>query len=134
MAVGGGLQYPGVTVLDPPVFSLYGDGRAIYSEDRMTDNKHDVQLWQAQLSPATVDELTTFALDTAGLRHARDSYTDADIYDAGTTAFEVHADGVDKVMSVYALGYDNGDGSPSPEASARAGFELLANRLSSFGS
>jgi hypothetical protein len=134
MTVGGGLQYPGVTVLDPPVFSLYGDGRAIYTEDRKTDDMHDVQLWQAQLSSAAVEELMTYALDTAGLRAARGLYTDAAVYDAGTTTFEVHADGVDKVVSVYALGYQDINASPGPEASARAGFELLANRLSTFGS
>lgn len=132
MATFGGLPYPGITVQDPPDYTLYGDGHVIYTEDQTADNVHQVQLWHARLTPDQVAELLSFALDTAGLRSARERYEDMPIFDVGSTIFEIHADGVDKSVFIYALG-DFGIPDP-PDAAARAAFLELKKRLVTVGS
>ncbi len=51
------------------------------------------------------------------------------VADAGFTTFDVHAGGVDKTVSVTALGMDAQGG---PDAIARANFQQLAQHLADF--
>jgi hypothetical protein len=81
-------------------------------------------LLQSHLSPAVADALITRALERFGLRKARDEYAVDGVADATTTVFTVHADGVDKTVSVYGLGV--GDG---PQRRALRRFERLGARL-----
>ena len=51
------------------------------------------------------------------------------VADAGTTTFDVHAGGVDKTVSVTALGMDTAG---VPDGIARANFQQLAEHLADF--
>ena len=130
MWISGGFLYPGTTVDLPPAFTLYGDGRVIYTIERPLANggvRHE--LHQAQLDEEHVAALLSFALDQGALATARESYTDVPIADATTTNFEIHAAGVDKTVAVYALGDFE---EPGPETNARAAFKTLAEALHGF--
>jgi hypothetical protein len=50
------------------------------------------------------------------------------VADAGSTFFNINAGGVEKVVSIYALGLDDG-----PDRADRAGFSQLAEVLNDFG-
>ena len=57
---------------------------------------------------------------------ARESYDNPMIADAGTTTFDVHAGGVDKTVSITALGADT----PGvPDGIARANFQQLGRSI-----
>ena len=130
MNVGGGLPWPAKTIEDPPRFTLLGNGLAIYSmtvED--ADGTFRNELHRAQLDDAQVDALLYDALGTGGLAVAQEQYRDVDVYDAGTTRFEVHAGGIDKAVSVYALGIAD---VMAPSRFERIAFSALASRLGRF--
>ena len=130
MWVGGGLPNPGKTVEEPPEFTLYGNGRVIHVTEQASGNGPGVsELRQAQLTDDQIDVLLRIALNDGGLGAAQKSYSDVQVFDAGSTWFEVHAGGVDKTVRVYALGFmDN----LTPSAQIRAAFRLLAGKLHDF--
>jgi len=130
MNVGGGLPWPAKTIEEPPRFTLLGNGLAIYSmtiED--ADGRSRNELHRAQLDDAQVDALLYDALGTGGLAAAQEQYRDIDVYDAGTTRFEIHAGGIDKAVSVYALGIAD---VMAPSRFERIAFSALASRLGRF--
>ena len=126
------MPYPGGTVESPPPFTLYGDGHAVYVDYMFqTSEGTEIGLRHAQLSEDQVTDLITFALEDGGLTDARASYDDdMAATDQGNTVFEIHGGGVDKIVSVYALG---GSSAGNPDEAARSKFELLARRLQNFG-
>jgi hypothetical protein len=128
---GGGLRYPGATVEEPPFFTLYGDGRVIYTtpSDDAPDDTYRLDLWQAQLNSEQMSALMSFALDEGGLASARERYEYDGIADAGTTWFDLRIDGVSKTVAVYALGYVDED---VPDLEMRARFDRLATELRQF--
>ncbi len=131
MAISGGLRYPGATVESPPAFTLYGDGRVIYSIQRpRPDGSTLTELRQARLTEEQIATMVENALGPGGLAAARVWYADVPIADDVTTNFEVHAGGVDKTVAVYALGYSE---EGMPDAAARLAFEGLAQALRGFG-
>jgi hypothetical protein len=131
MSIGGGLPWPGKTVDDPPRFSLFGDGLAIYQVNtRSADGTPRSELRAARLDQNQVDALIADALGAGGLLAAELSYRDVDVYDAVTTRFEFHAGGVDKTVGVYALGLQD---FLAPSRDERAAFSSLAHRLGDFG-
>jgi hypothetical protein len=131
MAVIGGLRYPGATVEAPPTFTLYGDGRVIYTIERpRQDDSPAIELRQARLTEEQIAALVENALGPGGLATAREHYGDVPLADDVTTVFEVHAHGVDQTVAVYALGYSGDD---VPDTAARVAFRELAEGLVNFG-
>ncbi len=132
MQVGGGFVPIEIAFLESPTFTLYGNNVAIFRPATDAGDLTDpVPPYACSvLSPQQVDHLLTFALDEGGLRDADERYANPFIVDTPNTAFTVDADGVDKVVVVEALGFD--EQAPDPEARAR--FGALAAALSDFGS
>lgn len=132
MSIGGGLRYPGATVEEPSIFTLYGDGRAIYTTRALTnpDTTGRSDLWQAKLTPDQVASLLEFALVTSGLAVARGHYNgEIPVADAPTTTFEARVGNAIKTVSVYYLDYTE---EPVPDAEARRRFGGLAEELMQF--
>lgn len=131
MSIVGGLRYPGSTVEAPPTFTLYGDGRVIYTiEHSRPDDAPSIELRQARLTEEQIAAIVDNALGPGGLAAARERYADVPLADDVTTVFELHAHGVDKTVSVYALGYLADE---VPDQEARALFRALADGLRNFG-
>ena len=132
MSVGGGLRYPGATLEEPPRFTLYGDGRVIYTMPAPAHPERSARfdLHQARLDEAQMGSLLQFALGDAGLAVARARYADVPIADDATTTFEIHGGGFDKTVAVYALGYTE---EGVPDLQARARLQALADQLAGFG-
>jgi hypothetical protein len=136
MEEGGGFVPIEVAAGGAPVFTLYGDGRVVFQQlqetfpeagpDGITRNAP----WRtAQLDAGQVEELLTFALGPGGLGTARDNYADVATIDAGNTIFKINAGGLDKTVTITALGMDSTGG---PDDAARAQFKVLADRLRDF--
>ncbi len=121
----GGLPYPGDTVESPPEFTLYSDGLVIYSSSIHNGTSTTVNIGHAQMTAEQAATLLTSALTEGGLADAKLSYPDAPIFDDGTTEFEIHANGVDKIVSAYALGWEAG----VPDVVDRRKLRALAERL-----
>jgi hypothetical protein len=127
MSTGGGLLYPGDTVEPPPEFSLYSDGHVIYSRSIRNGTATSVEMGHGRFRADQVTALLQDAMGPGGLAVARASDRDAPIFDAGTVNFEIHAGGVDKVVSVYALGFE--EGVPAADVANRRALAALAERL-----
>ncbi len=128
----GGFLYPGTTLDEAPTFTLYGDGRVIYTVDQPRPGgaiEREPRL--AQLSDEQVGALLEYALGPGGLATARSRYADVPLADGTTTNFEINAGGSHKTVAVYALGEFE---EPGPDAAARDSFEALASTLRSFDS
>jgi hypothetical protein len=131
---GGGFVPMGFLVTQAPQFTLYGAGTVIFKQlDTRMGMPAGVQAMlpflTVQLDEPAVQELLRFALETGHLATAGDHYDNSMVADAPTTLFTVHAGGVQKVVSVYALGIE---ANPGPEAADREAFSLLARRLVNF--
>ena len=85
----------------------------------------------AKLSEDQIQDLLEFALGDGGLGIARANYENGMIADASTAIFTVNAGGLQKKVTVYALGMDV-DPANSADAPARAAFQRLAERLADF--
>ncbi len=133
--VGGGFVPFGYVVTQAPSFVLYGDGTVVFRDDTATPPPAEgsisrmIPFRTARLSEAKVQELLAFALAEGGLAAASDSYPYDMVADAPSTIFEIHGGGVEKKVSVYALGIDGPD---VPDTSARRAFAVLAEVLRSF--
>ena len=131
----GGFVPPSFFVSQAPIFTLYGDGTAIF-RDPMADPPPAVggampnrPFRTARLTEDRIQETLTMAIGVGGLGTARLDYPNDMIADASTALFTIRAGGLDKTVSVYALGLDI----PGvPDAGARAAFNLLTQRLSDF--
>ena len=132
LRVGGGFVPVEWAFIESPTFTLYGNNVAIYrpagDPGELTDPLPSYAC--SVLSPKQVDALLLLALDESGLRDADERYANPYIVDTPNTTFTVTADGVEKVVVVEALGFE--DQAPDPEARAR--FEALAATLSDFDS
>lgn len=113
-----------------PQFSLYGDGRAIWYTPTAASSTAPAPLHLAQLTEAQIQSLLRYALDAGGLRTAGTNYRLSGVSDAATSTFTIDAGGVNKSVSVYALGMTAAGGSDS---AARASFQALATKLGDFG-
>jgi hypothetical protein len=129
METSGGFLAPAAQLLGAPSFTLFGDNTAIFRAEQSPDGPQYPIFLRVTLQPSQVDELLGFALDQGQLRTARDTYT-RPAPDAPTTIFAIDADGVQKRVSVTALGANGGAGGPD-EAAYRA-FQKLAARLDGF--
>ena len=132
---GGGFVMPGFLASQVPPFTLYGDGTVIFRNPalQLPPAEGSVSpanpMRTAKLTEDQIQELLVYALGEGGLAVARASYENMMVADAGTAVFTVHAGGVDKTVSVYALGMDTQGGADAP---ARAAFQKLAAKLADF--
>ena len=134
---GGGFVAPGFLATETPIFTLYGDGVVVFRNPAL-DMPQAVgsvfpqnPLRTAKLSEEQIQDLLEFALGDGGLGIARANYENGMIADAPTATFTVNAGGLQKKVTVYALGMDV-DPANSADAPARAAFQRLADRLADF--
>ena len=118
-----------VRQLSMPTFTLYGDGTAIYRPQGGTFDAPP-PLQQAQLSVAQMEDLIGFALGAGGIAAADAVYDNMFVTDQPTTNFILDAFGVDKTVSVYALGFPPPE--PSPDDAELARLTRLGETLSDF--
>jgi hypothetical protein len=136
MEQGGGFVPIEVAAGGAPIFTLYGDGRVVFQQfqdvfpEAGPDGITRYPAWRtAQLDAGQVEELLTFALGPGGLGTARDIYADVAVIDAGNTIFKIDAGGLDKTVTITALGMEPTGG---PDDADRASFQKLAERLQDF--
>jgi hypothetical protein len=134
MASGGGHMMFGVDLIAVPQFTLYGDGRVIFQQ---VDTRGapfgalpNLPLVVGQLDEQAVQALLLYALDTGRLAGAKANYDHPGIADAGTTIFNLNANGEEKVVSVYAL--FEGVDPTAPDPVDRAGMAQLQTLLTNF--
>jgi hypothetical protein len=133
MFQGGGFVPPAIGFIETPQFILYGNDVALFrapvpADAGIADPRPPFQC--LQLTPDEVDELLTFALDEIGLADADAEYPNPNITDVGSTFFTIDAAGVDKTVSIFALGFDM---APEDQLEDRARFSVLAELLGDFG-
>ena len=132
---GGGFVNPAFLTSQVPPFTLYGDGTVIFRNQTLPPPEAEGSvspsnpMRTAKLTEDQTQDLLLFALGEGGLGVARAHYENAMVADAGTAVFTVHAGGVDKTVSVYALGMDTQGGADAP---ARAAFQKLRDKLIDF--
>ncbi len=129
---GGGFLMPAFTATQAPIFTLYGDGTIIF---RNTTQDFPPAIGSvtpfhpfrtARMNEEQIQSLLEFALGQGGLGVARADYPNNTVADAGNAIFTVKAGGVDKTVTVGALGID----SPQvPDQLARKAFVTLRDRL-----
>lgn len=130
--LGPGFVMAGFAATMVPPFTLYGDGTVIYRDPALEIPPAQGSVFVmnpmriAKLTDAQVQELLVFALGEGGLAAARADYRNVMVADAGTAIFTIRAGGIEKTVSVYALGMDTEGGADAP---ARAAFQKLADRL-----
>ena len=129
MEVGGGFVPFGYAMTQAPTFVLYGDNTVIFRPGSAAEGEMFPPFVQAELSPDQVDALLTYALSVGKLASAGDSYVDMQVSDAPTTVFTIDAGGVDKAVSIYALGITEPTGA---DAAYYDAFGELATLLSTF--
>jgi len=135
MESGGGFVPMEFLLTQAPSFTLYGDGTVIY---RPTDTRAGDPFGGQGMLPYLVghlDEdgvqaLLRFALGEGRLLNAKPNYENNMVADAGSTIFTLDAAGVQKVVSIYALGMD--DPNLPQDAADRQGFQKLADQLNTF--
>lgn len=132
----GGFVPVEVSLTQLPVFTLYGNNTAVFlpqPKDGMFPGPGQpmTPLGTATLTPAQVDALLTFAMGPGGLANAAEQYINPLIADAPTTVFTVDAGGVQKQVSVQALGFED-PSNPSPDDEIRAQLQSLYDLLDSF--
>ncbi|HVM30018.1 MAG TPA: hypothetical protein VM305_04525 [Candidatus Limnocylindrales bacterium] len=131
--MGGGFVPLEAIITQVPQFTLYGDGTVIWVSQ---EGGVRVGLSGGTLPPlveGTMDDeaiqaLLRFALGQGRLAGARDHYAQDTCADCPTTTFRLHADGLQKVVTIDALGEVN----EGPDALDRNGFNLLAQTLGAF--
>lgn len=129
---GGGFVMPGFLASQIPHFTLYGDGTVVFRDPSEEAPPAQGSVFinhpakTARLTEDQVQELLAFALGDGGLAAARAEYRNDMIADASTAIFTIDAGGLQKAVSVYALGLEGGE---IPDAPARAAFQRLAKRL-----
>jgi hypothetical protein len=118
------------SLLEVPAFTLFEDGRVIFSpDDGDAADGALPPLQQATLDSGQASTLVERALDEGGLREACADYAVEGVADATTTVFTVAADGVAKTVSVYGLGFSE----EGPDREALATFLDLAELLTDPG-
>jgi len=133
---GGGFIGPAFFATHVPIFTLYGDGTVLV-RNPLKDPLPAVgnlmpqrPLRIVRLSEEQIQATLIFAIGEGGLGTARLDYGNDRIADASTATFTLNAGGLEKRVSVYALGLDVPG---MPDALPRAAFARLAARLADFG-
>jgi len=135
MESGGGFVPMEFLLTQAPSFTLYGDGTVIYQQiDTRANNPIGGQgllpFLKGHLDEEGVQALLRYALGEGRLLGARPSYENNMVADAGTTTFTLNAGGLQKTVSVYALGME--DPNLPADVADRRGFASLAETLGTF--
>lgn len=129
---GGGFVPMGFFATQAPQFTLFGDGTVIFQGPGPADGYapgpivQKVAFLTAHLSEPEIQALLHFALDEGGVAQAGPSYSPGNIADAPTAIFTIHAGGIDKTVSVEALGIGTWQG---PDAPIMASLGRLGERM-----
>lgn len=129
---GGGFVMPDFLATQAPIFTLFGDGTIIFRNPTLDPLESIGSVFPmrpfrtARLSEEQIQDLLASALGEGGLGVARPDYPNNQISDASTAVFTINAGGLQKTVSVYALGLEIEN---TPDAQARAAFRKLADRL-----
>jgi hypothetical protein len=132
---GGGFIMPAFTAAAVPHFTLYGDGTVIFRNPMLEGPPGEGSVFKmnplrtVKLSEDQIQELLLLALQDGGLAVARPNYPNDMVADASTAIFTIEAGGLQKTVSVYALGLEMEGMVDGP---ARAAFKRLADRLTDF--
>ena len=131
---GGGATTPTFLAVQPPTFTLYGDGTVLFRNGSgdPTPARPAARFAPfriAKLSEAQIQALLTSALGEGGLGSARRDYPDARIAPVPTAIFTINASGIEKTVAVVGLDVAVADG---PDVLARRAFAGLAQRLRGF--
>jgi hypothetical protein len=132
----GGMMIPEFGLAQVPVFTLYGDGTVVFvpagAEPGFEPGKPIVRtpLRTAKLSPEQMQDLLEVALRDGGLAAARLRYEDMFVSDASTAVFTINAGGAEKVVSAYALGFENPQA--GPDTAILTAMTGLRDRLADF--
>lgn len=132
METGGGFVPMDFFVTQAPSFSLYGDGvvilRPTQEQGRVTAPGEMPPFWQGKLTEEQVQALLRFALGQGRLLDAREHYPQNSCADCPSTFFKINAAGLEKSVSIDALGVDPTGG----DVTDRTGFVALAETLAGF--
>lgn len=131
---GGGFVPMGFFATQAPQFTLYGDGTVLFRDfsggPPLNDKVGAQQPYlTVRLSEAEVQAFLRFALADSGLGVARAAYNPGNVADAPSSMFTIRAGGLDKIVSVEALGFENPQSPDSAILKALAG---LGERVSNF--
>jgi len=137
---GGGFVMPAFALMQTPYFSLYGDGTVVYwpasapfPEQQPGQPLRFTRLRVAKMSEEQVQALLRDALGEGGLGVAKPRYENQQVADAPTALFTVNADGRQKTVSAYALGFGAADpANPIPDEEIVAALAAFAERLRDF--
>jgi hypothetical protein len=131
----GGFIAPSATITRGPIFSLFGDGTIVFRDSTEAPPQTADGLGRgtpyrtARLSEPQMQVLLQQAINDGALGIARAEYRNDRVADAPTTMFTLHAGGLDKSVSVMALGIDP---APGPDSITLTALAKLAERLSQF--
>jgi hypothetical protein len=138
MSTGGGFVAPGFLLTEVPEFTLYGDGTVVFRNPAdvtpapVPDDGvfRSATFKTARLTEAQVQEILEFAIGPGGLGIARAQYDPCCVADAPSTTFTLRAGGLNKLINIGALDFD--DPQPGPDTLARKAFRTVADRLRNF--
>lgn len=131
----GGFMMPAFIATMAPIYTLYGDGTVIFRNPNAEAKQAVGSVFPqnpfriTKLSEDQIQDTLKYALGEGGLGIARAKYEDMMISDASTAVFTVNAGGLQKTVSVYALGMDNPG---SPDGPALKAMARLGERLADF--
>jgi len=132
----GGATSPTFLAIQPPAFTLYGDGTVLFRDL----SSGGPPVWPGpsvafpsfkitRLTEAQIQAVIADAIGDGALGSARVEYTDPLIAPIPSAIFTIDAGGVKKTVSVSGLDIDVSDGT---DVLARAAFKRLAGRLRAF--
>ncbi|MEO8468993.1 MAG: hypothetical protein ABI573_04930 [Chloroflexota bacterium] len=131
---GGGFVPMGFFATQAPQFTLYGDGTVIFRDATGAPSPNDrvgalTPYFIVHLTEPDVQAFLRFALADSGLGVARASYNPGNVADAPSSTFTVRAGGLDKVVSVEALGFESPQ---SPDSAILKALAALGERITNF--
>ena len=131
---GGGFVPIDFFVTQAPLFSLYGDGTAVFQpvDTRMAapfGGLNPLPVLKATLDGPQMSALLGLALGQGGLGEAREFYENNTCADCPTSIFTIRAGGLDKTVEAYALGMETDQ---TPDGEMRARLAALADILRAF--
>jgi len=135
MEEGGGFIRPEFLLTQGPIFTLYGDGTVIFRDNRATPPQtndgigHALPYRTARLTEQQVQAFLDQAINSGALGIARANYNSGSVADIPATTFTLKAGGLNKTVSVVALGMDV---KPGPDALTLTALAKLADRLRQF--
>jgi hypothetical protein len=135
MEQGGGFIRPEFLLTQGPIFTLYGDGTVIFRDDRATPPQakdgiaRGLPYKTARLTEQQIQAFLEQAINGGALGIARAQYDPGTVADVPATTFTLKAGGLDKTVSVVALGMDV---KPGPDAATLTALAKLADRLRQF--